>query len=837
MAGDEQQGASGADAQAGSSSFVIAGRGFAGTIVSGGCGCSAFLVGAVLAVALFAPQLMSGWAKRILERQLSANVEGDVQVGDLSLAWGAPQRAESVTVTDPDGDTVLLGSMRFPSLLNGVDDTDVEREFVFDVTLLRSRINADGTSNLGRTFGVTAASGETVLHALMGWGIDRLESLRADGSAGDAVSVRVELAEAEIDDTASGRGIVRLRDLSFTATTSRAGLDVELERCTVLAEGRRIPLAFSANYGRRRNGARGVGADELLRASLRAEGMETDTLLTLGLLPRSEQSEESRDPRLMRDVFDRLAPKALAAVGKLLTGAETIELDFGVPKDGPSDADPELSVLARGPMGRVEVEALFLRDGRDGASGPVLVPLESGGRVTVALAAPGALAPLVEAVTPKGARVEPRPAQALGARRRDVDGDRLLTARLRSFELPVDPALLSLQLGRGREQLALGDRLASAFRRGSGEFVVAGGDDVVVAVGDGNPADSPDRLEARHVLTVLDFASGGGRFQSRWRNLGPFAEEDPRSGGRARPLSTISGDLPAASAQAGGASGTLDFDVRGVPMAMLDEVFWIEEVVTNVLGDRLRRFQLRGLDAGVLLGRRPSNGDVQVDLVTAAGDRISGSLSPGGFEVDRARFDLPLDRVLVDDVLLPLLPWIEGVELAPGQSERDVVIELERFTFPTGTFGGGLEGVVHIDPPPLRVQLPQSLLRDVRVGHEMRWVNWDPGRIEIVMDRVGATYQKVSLPIGGGQRIELTGTSRQSRYNLSGSAPAEVLRNLNQSNVREGALVQIQISNQGDVRQPRVLVSPAELVNVFGEIIDLLSPEKKDELLRRLTGK
>ena len=54
----------------GSDQFFVMGRGCAGTVASGGCGGGAFLVGAVLAVALFAPQLMAGWGSRLLEQRI-----------------------------------------------------------------------------------------------------------------------------------------------------------------------------------------------------------------------------------------------------------------------------------------------------------------------------------------------------------------------------------------------------------------------------------------------------------------------------------------------------------------------------------------------------------------------------------------------------------------------------------------------------------------------------------------------------------------------------------------------------------------------------------------------
>ena len=49
-------------------------------------------VGAVLAVALFAPQLMAGWGSRLLEQQIGAQIQGDVSIGNMTLSWTEQQR-------------------------------------------------------------------------------------------------------------------------------------------------------------------------------------------------------------------------------------------------------------------------------------------------------------------------------------------------------------------------------------------------------------------------------------------------------------------------------------------------------------------------------------------------------------------------------------------------------------------------------------------------------------------------------------------------------------------------------------------------------------------------
>ena len=141
-----------------------------------------------------------------------------------------------------------------------------------------------------------------------------------------------------------------------------------------------------------------------------------------------------------------------------------------------------------------------------------------------------------------------------------------------------------------------------------------------------------------------------------------------------------------------------------------------------------------------------------------------------------------------------------------------------------------------VEPPPLEVRLPESLLRDLRIEHDQRWVSWEPTLIDVVLDRAGATYQIAELPLGGGRSVTLSGTSRDGRYNLGGTVAPTALRNLGSQSVDEDARVRIEISNQGDVERPRVLVSPAEFVTAIEEIIDLLTPENRLQLLDYLRG-
>lgn len=806
--------------------LAAAGRGCFGSLVSGGCGCFAFLVGAVAAVALFAPQLMGGWGARLLERELGRRIDGSVEVGDVHLSWEEPQRAGLVRVRDRDGDPVLEGSLRFPSLLELLGRGGAERRFVVDIERLSTRIDADGSSTLGRTFGVDAGGGRTVARALGDWALRQLDAVRT-GSVDSSIDVRVEVREARIDDRAAGRGSVTLRGLSASLNASLSGLQLWVEGATAQhdAAGPEVAaarLSGSASFGTpapgppRADGASAVvaaaGPDQLLQVSLDGEGLTVDLLRTLGLLPRTDPPQRPADPRMRRDAFDLLGPAVGGLGGELVGRIDRIHLELGAPPQAEGEAvvaetDPRVALDLAGPAGRLTLGAT-LRRGR-GPGGAHLLEAGPDGGLSFSMDA-GPVATWLGGVSGGGVAVAPLD---LGA-----GAGEPLRGRLEAFTLPVDRGLLELHSAPGPgSPRSFGEEVARSLRRGSGVLLLAGRVGVVLAP-EALAAPGPyDVVELVHATTRVAFDRGHGEFESHWNT---------RSWGGQ--VSSVFGDLPTGAPE----GGLYTLDVRGVPLSLVTGVFPLHPSAEALLERRIARVTLRDLDADRLVGGEIRSGGTRVELVTQEGERLAGTVGPEGVSIPAARFDLPLDGATIDHALRATMPWFE--DFRPLEPDASLDVELVDFVIPAGAGDIGLRGLVRLTPPPLEVLLAPELLRDLKVENDRGWVRWAPGTLEMRLDGAGASYEGVAFPLGGGASCAMRGWSRRDGYSLSGQVEARYLRNLDrQGAADDGRLVQIDISNAAGGR-PRVLVSASEVFDVLESIVDLLSPERRNRLLEKL---
>lgn len=127
-------------------------------------GCAAFLFGAGVSVALFAPTMLGDVIARVVRSRFHQDHDGRLVIEELELAWGRRQRARGVKVLDRDGEEILVFNARFPSLLTVLGLQEGPQESEIDVQLARLEIDQDGVSNLehaladrGRPFDWTEA--------------------------------------------------------------------------------------------------------------------------------------------------------------------------------------------------------------------------------------------------------------------------------------------------------------------------------------------------------------------------------------------------------------------------------------------------------------------------------------------------------------------------------------------------------------------------------------------------------------------------------------------------------------------------------------------------------
>ena len=125
-------------------------RGCFGCLFTGLLGCLAFLIGSLTAALLFAPQLLGDLVAAGLERAVNREIDGELRIDTLELAWTDRQRAD-MQLLDPTGREVLVVDAELPSLfsLMGIDESSAR----FDLHVRRAEIvvGDDGITNLERS--------------------------------------------------------------------------------------------------------------------------------------------------------------------------------------------------------------------------------------------------------------------------------------------------------------------------------------------------------------------------------------------------------------------------------------------------------------------------------------------------------------------------------------------------------------------------------------------------------------------------------------------------------------------------------------------------------------
>jgi len=120
--------------------------------VAGPVGCLGFGLGALVALILIAPLLLSGWARGFAERSFAQRYQGSLAIDSLALSWWSPVEATRVELRDPAGATVLTGSLRAPTLFALARAAMGSKQFGRTELVVQGEVQADeaGRTNLER---------------------------------------------------------------------------------------------------------------------------------------------------------------------------------------------------------------------------------------------------------------------------------------------------------------------------------------------------------------------------------------------------------------------------------------------------------------------------------------------------------------------------------------------------------------------------------------------------------------------------------------------------------------------------------------------------------------
>jgi len=123
-------------------------RSLVGCLFSGSMGCGAFVFGAVVSAALFAPTMLGDVVAKWVESGFGRRHDGRLVIENLQLSWVDGQRANGVKLLDRSGETIVVLNAHFPSLLTILGLQPAPQEWDFDVQRARLEIDSAGLSNL-----------------------------------------------------------------------------------------------------------------------------------------------------------------------------------------------------------------------------------------------------------------------------------------------------------------------------------------------------------------------------------------------------------------------------------------------------------------------------------------------------------------------------------------------------------------------------------------------------------------------------------------------------------------------------------------------------------------
>lgn len=294
-------------------------RGCFGCLFTGTLGCGAFLFGAAVAAALFAPSLLGGFVARALRGAVNGEIDGSIEIEELELAWNDVQVVRGLKLRDPEGLEVLDLTAQVPSLFQLWDDGATELPVEVTVHSARIAVGTDGTSNLERA----------------------LEQPRRRRSA------RVQYDVTQRGQHSEDTRFSRITRIALTANRVEwrddrdpgASVDVRDVRLSAQRAGDRLEL----------DGSAGLGGEDGDRGELRLEGTAPDPSSSGGASGLDLHASVTGLPVAVLEAL--LASDGLLA--ELLGGSVDLTLDLR----GDGDVTTDVRALARAGQAQVELEA------------------------------------------------------------------------------------------------------------------------------------------------------------------------------------------------------------------------------------------------------------------------------------------------------------------------------------------------------------------------------------------------------------------------------------------------------------------------------------------------
>lgn len=672
--------------------------GCSGTLLSGGCGCLAFMSGAALAIALFGAHLLSGWGARALEELLASGLNATVEVSGVDLSWSRRQTVRSVTIVGPDGRQAVQASAELPSLLDLFGQGSPRWDVSVDVLSLRSRVDDNGVDDLQRIMQVgDQVMLETLLRSMARW---------ADGSSvRRGLRIQLSVKDWTVDDTASGRGLINVRDLEAEIRCQREYAALSVGSALVSWPGRVGPAAASGALRLAPVVAYTDGPGVQVQSlTLSSDGVPLDVARSLGLVRRTPPSV--RDASQTPEAW--LHGAALDCLMADLEAGATIDVAVG-----PDPAGQQT-------VGRFDVrgERLTLSLGVEWREG-AMVPRSGSGSGASGLTvrvrgAPGGLAGLVEGALPDRFSAE------------ELSEPLDWTLVSDSFAVPFEPRdLLNL---RPALFAAMGEMQLDAFAR-----VLAGAEARVrVQV----PEESDLGLDLSHYLTSLAFdGERGSVLRSSWR--------DASSRNAVLELR-----MPPAGDRSGSA-GSMNAWAADLPSAMLGGERPLPPELSAFLPERLSFVGVEGLALPRLGDWAPAgpSGPVQFSVRVGAGVDLGGAMRGSVLSLNRASVRARADEAVCEVLFGRLLPWFTAVRPQAGQ-EAVVEVEVDGYTVDLAASEFRETGKMTLAVGAMQARLQPGLAGSYFNVRETEWVEWGPEEVRMELDDDIVRYRKAQIPLG-----------------------------------------------------------------------------------------